>query len=107
MNKYHFYTTGNKVIAVSTYAGRTVRGIAKCSDKDEFNLEKGKQLAAARCGLKIAEKRLKRADGKLIEAKEDEEKAKKYTKDMYSYYVRSAYELEDAENYLNSIFEGM
>lgn len=60
--KYRYYTNGkNVVVAVASYAGRTVRGVAKCSDQDEFNLETGKKLAAARCAMKIAKKRVKYA----------------------------------------------
>ena len=40
--KYRYYTAGNKIIAVSTYAGKTVRGIAKCAEGDTFDIEKGK-----------------------------------------------------------------
>lgn len=58
--KYRYYTNGkNVVVAVASYAGRTVRGVAKCSDQDEFNLETGKKLAAARCAMKIARERVK------------------------------------------------
>ena len=49
------------VVALSTFAGQTVRGVARCSEKDTFDIETGKKLAAARCSLKIAEKRMKRA----------------------------------------------
>lgn len=28
--RYRFYVTDNKVICVSSYAGKTVRGVAKC-----------------------------------------------------------------------------
>ena len=60
--KYRYYTNGkNIVVAVASYAGRTIRGVAKCSDQDEFNLETGKKLAAARCAMKIAKKRVKYA----------------------------------------------
>ena len=52
--KYRYYTNGeNVVVAVASYAGRTIRGVAKCSDQDEFDLETGKKLAAARCAMKI------------------------------------------------------
>lgn len=58
--KYRYYTNGkNVVVAVASYAGRTVRGVAKCSDQDEFDLETGKKLAAARCAVKIARERVK------------------------------------------------
>lgn len=58
--KYRYYTNGeNVVVAVASYAGRTIRGVAKCSEQDEFNLETGKKLAAARCAMKIARARVK------------------------------------------------
>ena len=56
--KYRYYTNGkNVVVAVASYAGQTIRGVAKCSEQDEFNLETGKELAAARCAVKIAKAR--------------------------------------------------
>ena len=58
---YKYVVTPNKIIALSTYAGRTVRGIAKCHPNDTFNEEFGKTLAAARCNQKIAAKRYARA----------------------------------------------
>lgn len=56
-NKYKFYYNGNEVIAVSTFAGKTIKAKVKCNPEDVFDVEKGKQLAAARCNLKIAKKR--------------------------------------------------
>ena len=58
---YRYIVTPNKVIAISSFAGKTVRGVAKCHPGDVFNEEIGKELAAARCGRKIAEKRFNRA----------------------------------------------
>ena len=58
---YRYVVTSNKVIALSTYAGKTVRGIAKCHPDDKFDEEIGKKLAAARCNQKIAAKRYERA----------------------------------------------
>ena len=60
-NNYKYFVSGNKVIAVSTYAKKTVRGVAKCSSADDFDEEKGKKLAAARCNLKVSQKRYDRA----------------------------------------------
>ena len=42
LDRYNYYTTQNKVIAVSTYAGRTVKGIAKCDPRDTFSIDSGK-----------------------------------------------------------------
>lgn len=67
-NKYKFYFGNGKVIAVSTYAGRIVKGVAKCDPSDNFDIEKGKQLAAARCNAKVAAKRVKRAQSELEKA---------------------------------------
>ena len=80
LDKYKYFVptkvdgTPYKVVAVSTYAGRTVRGVAKCDPKDTFDIEKGKQLAAARCQAKVSSQRLKRATKKLDEAVKAAEK---------------------------------
>ena len=68
---YKYVVTPNKVIALSSYAGRTVRGIAKCHPGDTFNEETGKALAAARCNEKIAAKRYARAQDKYLEMCEE------------------------------------
>lgn len=66
MRKFEYkYVVDEKkkvVVALSSFAGQTIRGVARCSDKDTFNIETGKKLAAARCSVKIAEKRMKRAE---------------------------------------------
>ena len=62
---YKIYHHDNEVIAVSTFAKRMVRGVAKCDPRDEFDHKKGEALAIARCDLKVAEKRMKRADKKV------------------------------------------
>lgn len=76
IEKYQFktYTQTNKdgtttkaVVALSTYAGRVVRGVAKCRDDDTFDLEKGKQLAAARCDFKVCSKRMRQSFKKCLE----------------------------------------
>lgn len=107
MYNYNFYNNGQKVIAVSSYAGRTVRGVARCAENDEFDLEKGQALASARCNLKIAEKRQKRAERKFLEAKEMEEKAKAHTKEMRKYFRDSNIALEEAEDLLYDILDDM
>lgn len=98
IEKYKFFTTKTKdgkekVIAISTYAGRTVRGVAYCAHDDTYSLEKGKELAAARCAVKIAEKRVDRANMKVDEA------AAMVASANHHYNRMSEY-LEDAENEL-------
>ena len=68
MDRYQFDTSENKVIATSMHAGKLVQGVAKCDPDDEFSLESGKKLAAARCNEKVYKKRMKQARKKLEDA---------------------------------------
>ena len=86
LEKYRFYENGNRIIAVSTYGGKTVRGVAICHPDDNFDLETGKRLAAARCNEKVARKRLERASAKATAASFEVETAKKHLAEMQDYY---------------------
>jgi hypothetical protein len=68
MDRYQFEVSENKVVATSMHAGKTVSGVAKCDPEDEFSLESGKRLAAARCNEKVYNKRMKQARKKLEDA---------------------------------------
>ena len=61
MARYKQYVGNGTCIVVSSYAGKTVKGVAKVAPNDEFDLEKGFALAKARCDQKVAEKRMKNA----------------------------------------------
>ena len=83
---YKFYSDGvRKVIAVSTFAGKPVRGVAVCAEDDEFDLEFGKKLAKARCDVAVARKRLNRAYDKYDEALEARRAANAHYEDMLDY----------------------
>lgn len=98
MVNYKFYRSDNKVIALSSFAGKTVKGTAKCDPSDTFSAEFGEKLAAARCDVKVATKRFKNARAKLYAANEAFEKAKKHFMNMSAYYDDSAKRLTDADN---------
>ena len=100
---YRFFQHGNRVIAVSTYAGRTVRGVAVCASDDEFDLEYGKRLAAARCNAKVALKRRLRALNKAIEATAEYEKAEKHLHEMRQYWADAYDAYMDAETAVDQI----
>ena len=92
LDKYKFYQFKNEnggltIVAASTYAGKTVKGYAKCDPRDEFDIEKGKKLAAARCNLKIAEKRKMRAADKYMDAASEADKAAEYFDRMKQYFM--------------------
>jgi hypothetical protein len=91
--KYQTFTTGNKVIVVSHYAGKAVKGCAKCDPKDTFNFDNGQHLATLRCDEKIAIKRFKRAMNKLAEAQAAFNAAQKHLLDMQDYVNESREDL--------------
>ena len=79
-------STSKVIVAISTYAGKIVKGFAKCRDTDEYNEEIGKKLAAARCDLKVCVKRKERALRQKTEVAQKIEKLSKYYLDMCEYY---------------------
>ncbi len=104
---YRYVENGNTVIAISSYAGKTVKGVAKCDPNDEFNLESGKKLAAARCNEKVCKQRLRRANTlyTLIEKtvnywQAELEKVTRYADDAREEYI-------EARNELSAIQEEM
>lgn len=101
LEKYRFYFGKNKIVAISTFGGREVRGVAKCSPKDTFDIEKGKKLAAARCNMKVAEKRRERALNAFREAANNrfnaqiqEDKMTRYMTDANESFCEAAKKLE-------------
>lgn len=101
MTKHYRYIVDNnenptKVIVLSKYAGKDVRGIAKCSPNDEFDADIGSMLAKLRCDEKIAWKRLQRAQRKVAEANEELRVATEFHDNMVDYLSRSTIEYNEA-----------
>ena len=107
LEKYRFYIGENKVIAVSTYEGRRVRGIAKCDPRDTFDIEHGKALAAARCNEKVAIKRRKRAYKEADKALAAYEQAKRRYNSMLAYVSDSVCAEEEASNQVKHLLESL
>ena len=110
LDKYKFYQFKNEkggltIVAASTYAGRTVKGYAKCDPRDEFDIEKGKKLAAARCNLKIAEKRKMRAGNKYIEASIAADQAYEHFDRMKQYFMDADDQVDEAAAELKVLIE--
>ena len=110
IDRYRFYIYTDKqnrvhTIAVSTYAGKTVKGEAICSTEDTYNEEKGKALAAARCNLKVAQKRLKAADKAVNQADIDYENAAIRLSDMQNYCRDALHRELEAQAELKKVFE--
>ena len=90
---YKFVYYKNVVSAISSFAGKIVKGSAKCDPQDEFDRNYGERLAMARCNTKVAKKRVARAKIKLQEARRELEKASKRVIKMEE-YLADAYDME-------------
>ena len=106
--RYKYYTDNKTiVIAISTYAGKEVKGIAKCSPSDNFDFEKGATLARLRCDLKIADKRINRAEKKLEEARKSYIEANRLVDDMHDYLTDSMFEYDRVYDKLHEVIREM
>lgn len=92
-----------KTIAISTFAGKTVRGTAICDVRDTYDEELGKQIAATKCGEKIAIKRVKRAARKQLEAEKELYKAQAHFNRMCTYYTDAVNAVNAASDAVNSL----
>ena len=114
VSKYKCYAYEDKhnnniptCVAISTYAGKKVKGFAKLDPKDEFNWEAGRDLAIARCNAKIAKKRKARAVKKLAEAEEILAMAQAHYDDMVDYLANSTDALIEAEDHMDELLKNM
>lgn len=108
INKYKFASHIRKdgrreVIAISSFAGKTVRGRAILDEKDTFNMEVGKKLAALRCAEAIGIKRVKRATACLDCADEYLEEALAFKDKMGHYYDDAQCELVAVREELDAL----
>ena len=97
MYNYKVYKSAGKVVAISTFAGKAVRGIAKCDPTDTYSETFGEDLAIARCSAKIAHKRVKSATTKMNAAAKALEAAQKHYEQMVAYYSDAIQKQHDAE----------
>ena len=88
-HKYRIFTTNNDktVIAVSTFAGKTVRGVAKCDPSDTPDIEKGIKLAILRCDEKISTKKVARGIMKVKAAQAEVDAAYKRLSNAEQYLI--------------------
>ena len=99
----HMFSIGdNKVVCISKYAGKPVRGIAKCDPEyDEFDVETGKELAQSRCDVKVANKRVANLQRKLYGALNTLEQAKRNVEQLESALHLAVNESVEAQDKLN------
>ena len=105
MAKYKFIHNDRETICISSYAKKTVKGIAKASAEDVYDKEKGELLAKARCDYKVAQKRVKNAAARLAEAEDFMDAITEYYEKMLNYYDDAITERTIAKNSLESLLE--
>ena len=87
-----FVKHGKTIIAISSFAGKPVRGKAKCEPGDDYNETLGMELAELRCNMKVAKKRSKYAMKQFAEAKRALAEAKARVADMENYVTYATME---------------
>ena len=113
IDKYNFEIKQNEkyltteIVASSTYAGQPVRGKAICHLEDTYDAEKGAKLAAARCAVKVSEKRRKRAFRMVEEARNRVREADKWLRKMENYAHDANDELHENQLKLKEILDNM
>ena len=111
IDKYKYYTYtkngSNVIVAASTFAGKVVKGYAKCDPSDTYSLEKGKELAAARCNAKVALKREARAARKLAEAEAALAEAQRFYDNMLYYSQDAWQQVQEADARINEIVSNL
>ena len=104
--RYRYYTNNkNIVICESSFAGKKVRGMAKCSPADEFEINYGMLLAKARVDYKIAEMRVKKSRIRMEAAIDAHDKTEVECVRAGNYCSDSFKEFKTAEETLNSIMK--
>lgn len=112
LDKYKYFIHHCKdgrieIIAISTFAGKQVRGIAHYNPNDKFDIEIGKKLAALKCNQKIELKRHKRAIKCLNKANRLFENANRYREKMRKYYEDTLCRVDNANIELDACLKNL
>lgn len=98
---FKFFNDGKgKIIAVSYFNKKAVKGIAKCCENDKFDEDVGRELAAERCTVKVLKKKTKKAAEKYLNSLFMADRAERKAKKTFKYYCKVAKELSEAESHL-------
>lgn len=106
--KIYSYTREDGVketVAVSTYAGKKVKGKAVCDPTDEYNEAIGKELAKLRCAVKVDAKRVRRAIDERQELLKLQEKVEALIQKNKRYLVDSLKREEEDGARLNDLLD--
>ena len=96
-----------EIVAISTYAGKWVKGKAICHSDDSYDEQKGTELAVARCAEKVAIKRRANAKSKVDFAAKQLLEAQDYLRRMQTYYDDACFEVDEAAAEVEAILAEM
>lgn len=96
-----------EIIAISSYAGKAVRGKAICHSEDTYDEQKGIDLAIARCAAKIAEKRAARARKCYQVAQSKVLEAEAYLNKMQDYVTDAETEVASTGDAVHKLLDDM
>jgi hypothetical protein len=104
-DKYNFYYLDNGTIICTTYyKGKLVRGIAKCSPDDTFDINVGRRLAYLRCKAKYMKVKCKHAENVFsstlkvyLKAQKDLKKANAFSSDALAEFGQARLDLQAYE----------
>lgn len=107
--RYRFYEFIDKntnqmcIAAVSSFAKKDVRAVAKCDPSDTYDYELGKKIATARLDSKIADKRCKYSGKRLREALRVLKDAQREVDKMLTYRAKAIEDQERSEKVLDDL----
>lgn len=103
MRTFTYSFAENRVYCMTYYAGKTIRGVAKCDPQDEFDVEAGKKLAKARCNYKLRKKQLKNKIKRCEIAEAELILAQKHARNAVIYKIEAESNLEASKKVLEEI----
>ena len=93
-------TGANVTICVSHFAGKPVRGVARCNPSDKYDESIGEELARLRCDEKIALKKINNARNKYNAVVNKMSELTNYMEKYLEYHKDSVNMLNDIQKQL-------
>lgn len=101
--RYRVYQNENQVIVITHHRGKSIRGIAKCSPEDKFDLERGIQIAKCRCDLKLMNKKQKDDAKQYIELRRIHEEMSNKLESLGERFIARGNDIENTNDLLHKL----
>ena len=102
--KFNFYTDANKnTICTCKYHGKTIKGVAHYDSRDKFDAAFGRELALAKCKVKLTRKQYEYNLMKLTDITQDLNDAMIAHEEMRNQFMAATRNAKEAEEVLMNI----